>query len=69
MLSMFYFYQRRVDGVTFDGMVKQNFGDTGFGIECPYLISELKNPRLNLAHNWRSWLAKLRRRPHVLNRL
>ena len=41
--NMFYFYQRRVDGVTFDGMVKQNFGDTGFGIECPRLISELKN--------------------------
>lgn len=51
--NMFYFYQRRVEGVTFDGLVKQNFGDTGFGIECPRLISELKNPRFNLAHNWK----------------
>src|SRR5437763_7795052 len=51
--NMFYFYQRRVDGVTFDGTVKQNFGDTGFGIECPRLTSELKNARVNLGHNWK----------------
>src|ERR1700684_2578070 len=51
--NMFYFYQRRGDGGAFGGLIKQNFGDTGFGIECPRLVSELKNPRLNLAHNWK----------------
>lgn len=50
--NMFYFYQKRVDGVTFDNMIKQDFGDTGFGIACPRLVGELGNPRLNLAHNW-----------------
>ncbi len=51
--NMYYFYQKRVDGVTFENMVKQNFGDAGFGIECPRVVGEIKNPRFNLAHNWK----------------
>jgi len=51
--NMYYFYQKRVDGVTFDDMPKQNFGSTGFGIECPRVIGEITNPRFNLAHNWK----------------
>lgn len=51
--NMYYFYQKRVDGVTFDDMVKQNFGDAGFGIECPRVVGEISNPRFNLAHNWK----------------
>ena len=51
--NMYYFYQKRVDGVTFDNTLKRTFGDAGFEIECPRLIDEIKNPRFNLAHNWR----------------
>jgi 5-methyltetrahydropteroyltriglutamate--homocysteine methyltransferase len=51
--NMYYFYQKRVDGVTFDKMVRQNFGTAGFGIECPRVVGEIENPRFNLAHNWK----------------
>lgn len=51
--NMYYFYQKRVDGVTFDDMVQQSFGTAGFGIECPRVVGEIKNPRFNLAHNWK----------------
>jgi 5-methyltetrahydropteroyltriglutamate--homocysteine methyltransferase len=51
--NMYYFYQKRVDGVTFDNMVKQTFGDAGFAIECPRLVGEIAKPRFNLAHNWK----------------
>ncbi len=52
--NMYYYYQKRVDGVTFDGMIEQSFGEAGFKIECPRLVSELKNPRFNMAHNWKA---------------
>ena len=51
--TMYYFYQKRVDGVTFENMPRIAFGDAGFGIECPRVISRIENPRFNLAHNWR----------------
>src|SRR5215510_7073156 len=51
--NMYYFYQKRLDGVTFDGMVKQSFGSAGFGIECPRVVGEIKNPRFELARNWK----------------
>lgn len=51
--NMYYFYQKRVDGITFDDMVLQKFGDGGFQIECPVLTGELKNPQFNMAHNWK----------------
>jgi len=51
--NMYYFYQKRVDGVTFDNMPKRTFGNAGFGIECPRLIDKIENPRFNLAHNWK----------------
>jgi 5-methyltetrahydropteroyltriglutamate--homocysteine methyltransferase len=51
--NMYYFYQKRVDGVTFDDMVKQTFGTAGFGIECPRVVGEIKNPRFDLARNWK----------------
>jgi 5-methyltetrahydropteroyltriglutamate--homocysteine methyltransferase len=50
--NMYYYYQRRIDGITFEDMVLQKFGPAGFEIECARLIGELKNPRFNLAHNW-----------------
>ncbi|MGA8102321.1 MAG: hypothetical protein WB869_09215, partial [Candidatus Acidiferrales bacterium] len=51
--NMYYFYQRRLDGVTFDAMIKQNFGTAGFAIECARVIGEIKNPRFELARNWK----------------
>lgn len=50
--NMYYFYQKRLDGVTFENMVKQSFGTAGFGIECARVIGEIKNPRFELARNW-----------------
>jgi 5-methyltetrahydropteroyltriglutamate--homocysteine methyltransferase len=51
--NMYYFYQKRVDGVTFEDMPRLTFGGTGFGIECPRVIGKLENPRFELAHNWK----------------
>jgi 5-methyltetrahydropteroyltriglutamate--homocysteine methyltransferase len=51
--NMYYFYQKRLDGVTFDAMLKQTFGTAGFGIECPRVVDEIKSPRFELAKNWK----------------
>ena len=51
--NMYYFYQKRLDGITFEGMVKQSFGTAGFGIECARVVGEIKNPRFELARNWK----------------
>jgi 5-methyltetrahydropteroyltriglutamate--homocysteine methyltransferase len=50
--NMYYFYQKRVDGVTFENMPRLSFGAAGFGIECPRVIGRIENPRFNLAHGW-----------------
>jgi len=51
--NMYYFYQKRLDGVTFEGMVKQSFGTAGFAIECARVVGEIRNPRFELARNWK----------------
>ncbi|MDA3616143.1 hypothetical protein [Polluticaenibacter yanchengensis] len=51
--NMYYFYQKRIDGVSFENMPKVTFGTAGFGIECPRIIGELKNPRFEIARNWK----------------
>ncbi len=51
--NMYYFYQKRVDGIDFGDMEKKSFGDGNFAIECPKLTGEIRNPRFNLAHNWK----------------
>ncbi|MFD1770232.1 hypothetical protein [Sphingobacterium suaedae] len=51
--NMYYYYQKRIDGVTFEDMPKVTFGTAGFGIECPRVIGELKNPRFDIAQNWK----------------
>ncbi len=51
--NMYYYYQKRIDGITFEDMVPQQYGTAGFAIECPRLIGELKNSRFQLAHNWK----------------
>ncbi len=51
--NMYYYYQKRVDGMTFENMAMRNYGEAGkFAIETARLIDELKNPRFNIAHNW-----------------
>jgi 5-methyltetrahydropteroyltriglutamate--homocysteine methyltransferase len=76
--SMYYVYQKRLDGITLEGMVKQAFGTAGFGIECARLIGEIKNSRFEWARNWKlaRHVAPTRCRvkqtvtgPHVLTRL
>lgn len=51
--NMYYFYQKRVDGMSFENMPRLKFGDAGFGIECARVVGEIENPRFNLAHNWK----------------
>ena len=51
--NMYYFYQKRLDGITFEGMLRQSFGTAGFGIECARVIGEIKNSRFELARNWK----------------
>jgi 5-methyltetrahydropteroyltriglutamate--homocysteine methyltransferase len=51
--NMYYFYQKRVDGVTFENMPRISFGGAGFGIECPRVVGAIENPRFNLARNWK----------------
>src|SRR5512143_1179086 len=51
--NMYYFYQKRVDGVSFQNMVRQSFGTAGFGIECPRVVGEIRNPRFGLARAWK----------------
>jgi len=51
--NMYYFYQKRLDGVDMREMVRKNFGTAGFGIECARVVGEIKNPRFNLSHCWR----------------
>jgi 5-methyltetrahydropteroyltriglutamate--homocysteine methyltransferase len=50
--NMYYFYQKRLDGLSMENMTFRHFGDTGFGIECPRITGEIRNPRFNLARNW-----------------
>src|ERR1700730_18606844 len=51
--NMYYFYQKRLDGITFEGMLKQTFGTAGFCIGCARVIGEIKNSRFALARNWK----------------
>ena len=51
--NMYYFYQKRLDGVSMDDMVLQSFGPAGFAIECARVTGEIRNPRFQLAHNWK----------------
>lgn len=51
--NMYYYYQKRIDGITFENMPQVTFGTAGFGIECPRVVAELRNPRFDLAKNWK----------------
>ncbi len=51
--NMYYFYQRRLDGISFENMPKKTFGTAGFGIECARVVDTIKNPRCQLARWWK----------------
>jgi 5-methyltetrahydropteroyltriglutamate--homocysteine methyltransferase len=51
--NMYYFYQKRVDGVSMEDMEQQSFGTAGFAIECARVTGEIRNPGFNLAHHWK----------------
>ena len=38
--NMYYFYQKRIDGMSFENMPKLMFGTAGFGIECARVVGE-----------------------------
>src|SRR5436189_1307770 len=51
--NMYYFVQKRVDGVSFDQMEYRSYGTAGFGIDIAAVVDTIRNPRLGLAHDWR----------------
>ena len=51
--NMYYFVQKRVEGVTFEEVEHRTFGTSGFGIEIPTVVDKIRNPRIGLAHDWR----------------
>ena len=51
--NMYYFVQKRVDGVSFEEMTYRKFGTAGFGIELAQVVAPLTNPNVGLAHDWR----------------
>ena len=52
--NMYWFYQKRMDGITMEDMAYKSFGDAGFGIECARLVGELSETRWQLASKWKA---------------
>ena len=61
--NMYYFFQKRLDGLSFEDMVYRKYGDTGFGIEIASVTGKIENPRFELAHDWK--VAREAARPEV----
>jgi len=51
--NMYYFFQKRVDGVSFEEMEYRSYGPLDFGIEIPKVIGKIENSRFELARDWR----------------
>jgi 5-methyltetrahydropteroyltriglutamate--homocysteine methyltransferase len=51
--NMYYFFQKRLDGVRFDEMEYRKYGPLGFGIEIPKITGRIENPRFELARDWK----------------
>jgi methionine synthase II (cobalamin-independent) len=51
--NMYYFVQKRVDGLSFDQMQYRTYGKAGFGIEIAAVVDRIANPRLELAQDWK----------------
>jgi len=50
--NMYYFFQQRMDGLSFEKMEYRSYGTAGFGIEIAAVVGRLGNPRFELAHDW-----------------
>jgi 5-methyltetrahydropteroyltriglutamate--homocysteine methyltransferase len=51
--NMYYFFQKRLDGVSFAEMEYRKYGPLGFGIDISKVVGRLENPRFELAHDWK----------------
>ncbi len=51
--NMYYFVQKRVDGLSFDRMEYRRYGTAGFGIEIAAVVGKIENPHIGLAHDWK----------------
>lgn len=61
--NMYYFIQKRLDGISFDEMEYRKYGPLGFGIEIAKVTGRIENARVDLAHDWR--VAREAAPPHV----
>ncbi len=61
--NMYYFFQKRLDGLSFDEMVYRKYGTAGFGIEIASVVDRIANPRFELARDWQ--IARQVAPPHV----
>ena len=61
--NMYWFYQKRMDGISMENMEYKSFGDAGFGIECARLVDRLGPSRWQLARKWKT--ARESAPPHV----
>jgi len=61
--NMYYFFQKRLDGLSFDEMLYRTYGTAGFGIEIASVVGRIANPRFDLAHDWS--IARDAAPPHV----
>ncbi len=52
--NMYYFFQKRLDGVSFKDMVYRKYGDAGFGIEIASVVDKIENPRFELLQDWKT---------------
>ncbi len=51
--NMYYFVQKRLDGLSFENMEYRTYGTAGFGIKIAAVVDRIRNPRLELAHDWK----------------
>jgi len=51
--NMYYFFQKRMDGLSFQDMEYRTYGTAGFGIEIAAVVDRICNPRVALAHDWK----------------
>ena len=51
--NMYYFFQKRLDGLSFEQMEYRSYGQAGFGIEIAAVVDRIANPRFELARDWK----------------
>jgi 5-methyltetrahydropteroyltriglutamate--homocysteine methyltransferase len=50
--NMYYFFQKRLDGITFSEMIYRRYGPLGFGIEVAKVVERIENLHFELARDW-----------------